>query len=177
MSVHEHEETARRERGEASIRAAIVTMSDTRTIEEDTSGDTIERLLGEAGHQVVRRALVPDDPERIRGAITEAITDPAVEVVLMTGGTGLARRDGTVDVLRSFSAIDIEGFGELFRSVSFEEIGAAALLSRACGVIIETADGRRVPAFAMPGSVNAVQTAMNRLIIPVLTHVQWEATR
>ena len=177
MSVHEHERSARRERGESSIRAAIVTMSDTRTIDEDTSGDTIERLLAEADHQVVRRTLVPDEPVRIRAAIEEAIADPEVEVILTTGGTGLARRDGTVDVLRSLATIEIEGFGELFRSVSFQEIGAAAMLSRACRVIIEAPGERRVPAFAMPGSVNAVHTAMSRLIIPVLTHVQWEASR
>ncbi|MCH2162303.1 MAG: MogA/MoaB family molybdenum cofactor biosynthesis protein [Phycisphaerales bacterium] len=177
MSVHEHEDQARRDRGDSALGVAVVTISDTRSLEEDASGDAIATHLADAGHALAQRRIVRDEPADIRDAIRQVTADPRVDAVLMTGGTGLARRDGTVDVLRALGGVEIEGFGELFRTISFQEIGPAAMLSRACGVVLDLEDSRRIPAFAMPGSVNAVNTAMSHLVIPVLSHATWVTTR
>lgn len=177
MSVHEHEDQARLNRGETPLQAALITVSDTRTPETDHGGDLARDLLESAGHGLAMRTLVPDDARQISRAINAALTDPRVEAILLTGGTGISRRDGTVEVLRGMGTIEIEGFGELFRAVSHREIGAASMLSRATAVLLATSDDRRIPAFAMPGSVHAVQTAMQELIIPVLPHAAWEAMR
>ena len=177
MSVHEHEDQARINRGETALEAALITVSDTRTPETDQGGDLVRDLLQSAGHGLAMRSLVPDDAKEISRAIDSALADPRVAAILLTGGTGISRRDGTVEVLRSMGTIEIEGFGELFRAVSHREIGAAAMLSRATAVLLTTSDDRRIPAFAMPGSVHAVQTAMQELIIPILPHAAWEAMR
>ena len=177
MSVHEHEDQARLNRGETPLQAALVTVSDTRNADTDHGGDLVRDLLESSGHGLAMRSLVPDDAEQISQAIKAALADPRVEAILLTGGTGISRRDGTVDVLRRMGTIEIEGFGELFRTISHREIGAAAMLSRATAVLLTTSDDRRIPAFAMPGSVHAVQTAMKELIIPILPHAAWEAMR
>ena len=177
MSVEEHEEMADQDRGDAPIVAAVITISDTRTPETDLSGDAIALHLTEAGNVVTHRDLVPDDGPRIQEAMASALAIKEVQVLLLTGGTGLATRDGTVEQLRAWNGIEVDGFGELFRSISFQEIGAASLLSRATARIILLEDGRRIAAFAMPGSPNAVETAMTRLVIPVLKHLVWETSR
>jgi len=177
MSVEEHEEMARQDPSMAPIGASIITISDSRTPETDLSGDAIAGFIQDAQHVVARRDLVPDDGPAIHQAITTALADQDVQVLLITGGTGLASRDGTVEQLRALDGIEVDGFGELFRSISFQEIGAASLLSRATARILQAKDGRRIPAFAMPGSTNAVTTAMTRLIIPVLAHIVWETKR
>ena len=177
MSVQEHEDQARRSRENAPIGTAILTISDTRSAANDASGNAIARHLQEEAHQIRFRALVPDDGADIRQAILAAAATEGVEALLMTGGTGISKRDGTTEQLQALPGIDIDGFGELFRSISYQAIGPAALLSRATARVLEFEDGRRLPVFAMPGSEHAVDTAMEHVIIPVLRHVVWETVR
>jgi len=154
-------------------------VSDTRTIESDLGGATVARLASEAGHHVVARQIVVDEEDAVGAALAPWIADPSVDAVLLTGGTGVAPRDRTVDVVRRLLALELEGFGELFRMLSFEQVGASAMLSRAIGglVIRPPAEGGETWIFAMPGSLNAVETAMSRLIAPQLAHLVWERRR
>lgn len=152
------------------VRAYVVTCSDTRTLDTDESGRLAEALLSEAGHVVVGRVVVKDEPGRIRAAL-EALPDE-VQVVVVNGGTGLSRRDRTFDVLDRLLEKRLDGFGELFRMLSFHEIGPAAMLSRATAGLV----GGRV-VFSVPGSTNAVRLAMTGLILPELTHVVREAAK
>ena len=176
MSFKEHELQAQEKHGEQPLSLAVITVSDSRTVETDTSGDLIVTYASNAGHDVDFRALVPDESNEIRGAILAAGTS-STDAILLTGGTGVSKRDGTVDVLRSMSSLELEGFGERFRALSFDSIGTSAMLSRACAVIIESEDGRRIPTFSMPGSNNAVSTAMQELVIPIIHHLVWECRR
>jgi molybdenum cofactor biosynthesis protein B len=155
-----------------TTRCAVVTVSDTRTRETDRGGAAIVELLAEAGHEVAGRAIVPDDPDRVRGALQTQIAAPAVDVVITTGGTGLTRRDGTYEVVSTLLEKRIDGFGELFRGLSFQEIGPAAMLSRACAGL---AGGTIV--ISLPGSEHAVRLAMTKLILPELGHLVREARR
>jgi molybdopterin adenylyltransferase len=191
----------------ASIRCAVLTVSDTRTLENDQSGDLIERLLLAAGHLAIHRAIVRDEPGEIEHQLRHWMADPAVNVILTTGGTGIARRDTTIEVVRRLLTAELDGFGELFRMLSWQEVKAAAMLSRAVGGLVvrdrettkrqdgersEQVDAERIQSdgvhdldremsdvfiFAMPGSQNAVRTAMKQLIIPQLPHLVWERTR
>lgn len=154
-----------------SAACGILTVSDTRTMETDASGRLIESLLLEAGHRVAARAIVPDEPERVRGQLEPWLDDPGVTAIVTTGGTGLARRDTTVNAVRGLLSTEIEGFGELFRSISFAEIGPAAMLSRAIGGLVTRTTGGDTFLFALPGSTNAVETALRRLILPELPHL------
>jgi len=169
MGVEEHRQTA----GSAhpTLRVAIITVSDTRTLESDESGMEISRRLTGAGHQVLERTVVPDEAGRIAWVLRHWLASDADSVIL-NGGTGIAPRDGTVEVVHRFLDRELPGFGELFRSLSFAEIGAAAMLSRAIGGV---ARGKAV--FALPGSRNAVALAMERLILPELAHVVHEIRR
>lgn len=176
MSVEEHENLARTDHKDTVIGVAILTVSDSRTPENDTGGKAMESLLKDAGHQVNFRTLVPDEGAEIRAAILAAASTEGVHAIMLTGGTGISKRDGTPEVLRSISGIDVEGFGELFRSLSFAAIGPAALLSRATARVLEFENGHRVPVFAMPGSVHAVETAMKELILPLLLHTVWQTS-
>jgi molybdopterin adenylyltransferase len=148
------------------IRVAIITVSDTRTLQTDESGSLAEALTTAAGFQVIGRELVPDEPAQIAARVRELCQTREVEAVLLTGGTGLAARDGTVEAVTPLLDRCLDGFGELFRVLSFAEIGAAAMLSRAVG---GTVSG--VALFAMPGSPAAVQLALGRLILPELRHL------
>jgi molybdopterin adenylyltransferase len=148
------------------IRVAIITVSDTRTLQTDESGSLAEALTTAAGFQVVPRQLVPDEPAQIAARVRELCQRREVDVVLLTGGTGLAARDGTVEALTPLLDRRLDGFGELFRMLSFAEVGAAAMLSRALGGTLG-----RVALFAMPGSPAAVQLALGRLILPELRHL------
>jgi molybdenum cofactor biosynthesis protein B len=150
----------------------VLTISDTRTPETDTGGRAIASLLNEAGHDVVAHSLVPDEPLRVRAFLEEQIAAPSVEVVITTGGTGISPRDRTVEAVTSLFDLTLDGFGELFRMLSFQEIGAAAMLSRAVGGVM----GRTV-ILTMPGSPAAVGLAMERLILPELCHLVREARR
>ncbi|MEX0700950.1 MAG: MogA/MoaB family molybdenum cofactor biosynthesis protein [Planctomycetales bacterium] len=148
---------------------AVLTLSDTRTAETDVSGRTIREMIAAAGHEVARYEVLPDDPPRIRAALVEALADPRVAVVVSNGGTGIAVRDNAYEVVSALLDKPLVGFGELFRMLSWEQVGAAAMLSRATAGI---ARGKVV--FALPGSTNAVRLGMEKLIVPEAAHLYWE---
>lgn len=148
------------------IGCAILTVSDTRTQADDASGQVIRQLLGGADHQVLSYAIVPDEPAAIQGAVASAVGLPGVEAVIVNGGTGVAARDVTVESLSGLWTKELPGFGELFRALSFAEIGAAAFLSRATAGVIA---GKFVA--VLPGSPAACRLAMERLILPEIGHV------
>lgn len=141
------------------LNMTVLTVSDSRTLETDTSGQLLETLLSEAGHHLVERQLLPDDRYRMRAVVSAWIADPAVQVVLVTGGTGFTGRDNTPEALTPLFDKIIDGFGELFRSISFTEIGTSTVQSRA---IAGLANGTLV--FCMPGSGNACRTAWNSIL-------------
>ncbi len=142
-----------------SLAIALLTVSDTRTLVDDASGEALQGRLQAAGHRLVERAIVPDDRYRIRAAISQWIADEAVQVVISSGGTGLAGRDGTPEAVAPLLDKTIDGFGELFRVLSFETIGTSSLQSRCLAGV---ANGTLI--FVLPGSLDAVQTAWDRLI-------------
>ena len=151
---------------------AILTISDTRTLETDTSGAAIESLAAAAGWRIAARAIVRDEPAEITAAVRRFCSDATVSAVVATGGTGLAPRDLTPETLEPLFERRLEGFGELFRTLSFQEIGPRAVLSRATAGVIA---GRIV--FVLPGSEPAVRLAMERLIIPVTGHISAELNK
>jgi molybdenum cofactor biosynthesis protein B len=161
MGAHEH-----RQQGKIRARCAVITVSDTRTAETDTSGARIRELLLEAGHEVTESTIVRDEPAEIRALVEALLRRDGLHAVLLNGGTGLAPRDTTFEAVQSLLEKEIGGFGELFRMLSFAEIGAAAMLSRATAGI---AAGKLV--VSMPGSTAAVDLAMRKLIVPELGHV------
>ena len=138
---------------------ALLTVSDTRTAAEDSSGDALQQLLEAAGHRLLERRLVPDDRYQIRAEISRWIADAAVQVVISSGGTGLTGRDGTPEAVAPLLDKTIDGFGELFRVLSYETIGTSSLQSRCLAGV---ANGTLI--FVLPGSLDAVTTAWNRLI-------------
>ena len=149
-----------------TVRFAVLTISDTRTIETDRGGAMIEDLLREAGHKPAGRDLVSDAPARIAGRLRDLLDEPAIDMVVTTGGTGIGPRDSTIEVVERLLSRKLDGFGELFRMLSFEKIGPAAMLSRATGGL---AGSKLV--FALPGSPDAVELALQRLILPELAHL------
>ena len=155
-----------------TTRCFVVTVSDTRTEETDRGGGAIVEMLSAQGHDVAGKTIVPDDPERVRGALRAGIETPGIDVVIATGGTGITRRDGTYEVVSALLDKRIDGFGELFRALSYEDIGPAAMLSRACAGL---AGGTII--ISLPGSENAVRLAMTKLILPELGHLVREARR
>lgn len=154
----------------SSVACMIITVSDTRTPDTDKSGQLIRELLVAKGHEVRRALIVPDESERIRELLRAAEADPAIEAVLLNGGTGIAARDTTYEAVAGLLTKEMPGFGEIFRMLSFtEDIGTAAILSRAiAGTMGRTA------VFSMPGSTGAVRLAMTRIIVPELGHVMRE---
>ena len=138
---------------------ALLTVSDRRSLNDDPSGDALHQRLLEGGHHLAERRLVPDDRYRIRAEVSRWIADPAVQVVLSSGGTGLTGRDGTPEAVAPLLDKTIDGFGELFRVLSFETIGTSALQSRCLAGV---ANGTIV--FVLPGSLDAVLTGWDRLI-------------
>jgi molybdenum cofactor biosynthesis protein B len=165
MSTEQHRATA-----PASVRCCVITISDTRTAANDTSGDAIAGLLADAGHVLVRRAIVPDEPAAVQQVIRSSVGD--ADVVITTGGTGITSRDSTYEAITGLLDKRLDGFGELFRMLSYEEIGSAAMLSRACAGTIG-----RTAVFSLPGSENAVRLAMAKLILPEIGHVVRELGR
>ena len=163
---------AHRDAAPPAVSVALLTVSDTRTEATDESGRLCAALCEAAGHVVARRALVPDDPQRVRAALEAMLDDPAVHAVLINGGTGISGRDRTYEAVSVMLEARLDGFGELFRALSYQEIGAAAMLSRA---VAGTARGRAV--FCMPGSPAAVKLALEKLVIPELAHVVGELRR
>lgn len=166
-SVAEHREAATE-----TVRCAVLTVSDTRTEATDKSGTLIRELLRAANHPIVAYRVVPDEPDQIGPLLAEWSADPGIDVVISNGGTGIAARDTTYDVVASRIEKRLDGFGELFRMLSWDEVGAAAMLSRAvAGVMGSTV------VFALPGSTNAVRLAMEKLILPEVAHVVYEITK
>jgi molybdenum cofactor biosynthesis protein B len=153
------------------VPTVVVTVSDTRTLETDTGGTRVEELLTGAGHPVLRREIVRDEPDEIAAALLRA-TQGESRAVIFTGGTGVAPRDVTPDTIEPLLERDVPGFGELFRLLSYEEIGSAAILSRAVAGLRQ---GRVV--FVIPGSRGAVGLAMEKLILPELGHLAAEAVK
>lgn len=149
---------------------AILTASDTRTIETDQSGAFIDQSLAANGHFVVCREVVKEEPELITSTISTWLQNPEIQVIIVTGGTGVAPRDITPDVLLPMLDATFSGFGELFRQLSYKEIGAASMLSRADAGWIDI-NGIRKILFLIPGSPNAVKLAIKELILPQLGHL------
>jgi molybdenum cofactor biosynthesis protein B len=147
-------------------RCHVLTVSDTRTLETDHSGQRIAELLAGQGHVVVDRQVVPDDADQIEVALSDALARPDVDVVITNGGTGISRRDRTVTVVEDALDASLPGFGELFRMLSWDQIGSGAMLSRAVAGV-----SRGKPVFALPGSSKAVELAMTKLILPELGHL------
>lgn len=170
MSYAEHKQKAK----DTPVACAVLTVSDTRTTETDTSGALLRERLSAAGHEVSHYAIVPDEAEAIRAKLDAWAGE--VEVVVTTGGTGIARRDTTVEVAEALFVKTIPGFGELFRALSFEEIGGGAMLSRATAGVYGN-EGNETILFCCPGSRNAVRLAADRLIVPELQHLVWEILR
>jgi molybdopterin adenylyltransferase len=163
-SVHRHRESA-----PEHVRLAVLTISDTRTPENDTGGDTIEELMRGAGHEIVERRIVRDDAARIRTEIVNLLARPDADAVITTGGTGISARDTTYEVVDRMIEKKLDGFGEVFRALSYEEIGAAAILSRAVAGTV----GTKLVA-CLPGSRNAVRLAVEKLLVPEIAHVIFE---
>ena len=155
-----------------SIRCFVLTVSDTRTEQNDTSGDAIADMLRAAGHQVIGRTIVKDDPTAVRDTVHRQIVSGDVQVVITTGGTGITSRDSTYEAIASLLEKRLDGFGELFRMLSYAEIGAAAMMSRATAGL---AHGCIVA--ALPGSESAVRLAMEKLLIPELGHLMQQAMK
>ena len=156
----------------ASVACYVLTVSDTRTPETDTGGRAIRELLEGAGHTVAGHAIVRDEPAQVTATVRQELDAGRARVIVTTGGTGITSRDGTFEAVDRLLDKRLDGFGELFRMLSFEEIGSAAMMSRAtAGTVGRTA------IFVLPGSPDAVRLAMTRLILPELGHVVQQLNR
>ena len=167
MSQGEHKAHA-----PASVACYVLTVSDTRTPETDTGGRAIRELLESAGHTVTGHAIVRDEPAEVSAIVGRQIANGDVRVILTTGGTGITSRDGTFEAIDGLLEKRLDGFGELFRVLSFEAIGSAAMMSRATA-----GTAGRTAIFVMPGSPDAVRLAMTRLILPELGHIAQQLGR
>lgn len=168
-SADEHHRLAA-EHGPVPI--ALVTVSDTRTIDSDPNGEYLRREAEHAGHRVVGYDVVTDDAEGVGSLIDRVIASGEARIILLNGGTGISRRDNTHDVVAARLDKVIPGFGELFRMLSFEQVGAGAMMSRAVAGVSEG-----VVIISVPGSPDAVRLAWERLIAPELEHLAWEVGR
>lgn len=167
MSTDAHRATA-----PDCVRCVVLVISDTRTLDTDTGGRAIAELLTAAGHQVVDRRILKDDPGPVADLVRELAVSGIADAVITTGGTGITHRDSTFEAIDGLLDKRLPGFGELFRMLSFEQVGAAAMLSRACAGTC----GRLI-VLALPGSEKAVRLAMTRLILPELGHLVSEIRR
>ena len=170
MGHREHEQRAQAEVAR-SIRCAVITISDTRTAATDTSGAAIRAALSAPGHDITQYSIVKDEPDQI-AALVRDLAAGGCQVILTNGGTGIARRDSTFEAIDALIEKRLPGFGELFRMLSYAEIGAAAMLSRATAGLF---GGALI--FCMPGSTAAVRLALDKLVIPQLPHLIWEILR
>jgi molybdenum cofactor biosynthesis protein B len=168
----EHAQHHHRKQAPSSVASLVITVSDTRTAETDTGGRLVAELLENAGHEVLGRAIVPDEADAISAALDRALAVEETRAVIFTGGTGVAPRDVTPDAIEPQLDRVIPGFGELFRQLSYDSIGSAAMLSRALAGIV----GGRV-VFVLPGSRGAVLLGMEKLILPELGHLAGEAVK
>lgn len=168
MSTHlEHKSAA-----PVSIGCTIITCSDTRTPESDVSGQLIRKLLEEQGHRVIGYQVIKDDPSYIQLQIALALDNPAVQAIILNGGTGVARRDSTFESVDAMLEKRLDGFGQLFRVLSYQEIGSAAIMTRATAGVVQ---GRVL--FSIPGSEHAVRLAMEKLILPEMGHLVQQLTK
>jgi molybdopterin adenylyltransferase len=165
VSLSEHRKAA-----VTSVRCAVLTISDTRGAETDVSGRTIVELLEEAGHVVAKRQILRDDPTDVHDAVVAQLG--GVDAVITTGGTGITARDSTYEAIADLLEKRIDGFGELFRALSYQEIGSAAMMTRAVAGV-----ARGTAIFILPGSEHAVRLGLTRLILPELGHVVRELRR
>ncbi len=165
MSYQQHIQSAE----QIVARCAIVTVSDTRNESTDTSGQRLGELLEQAGHRIVSYQIIPDDASKLGLTLDDLIANMDVDVILSNGGTGVARRDLTIPAIEQRLDSALPGFGEIFRMLSFDQIGSGAMLSRAVAGI-----ARGKVLFALPGSTKAVELAMTKLILPELKHLLFE---
>jgi molybdenum cofactor biosynthesis protein B len=168
MGAEDHRQKA----GKGPVTIAIVTVSDTRTPDTDENRKYIELRMSELGHHIAAYRLIKDEPDQVAAVIEELCTMPGVQMVLFNGGTGISPRDTTYDVVSRYLEKTLPGFGELFRMISYQQVGAAAMFSRATAGVYKA-----TLVFSMPGSPNAVQTALENLIIPEINHLAWEIAR
>lgn len=150
---------------------AVVTVSDSRTPETDVNGDYLRTRIEEAGHRVSGYCLIPDEPDQVEAAL-EDCTGEGIQIVIFNGGTGISKRDRTFDVLNRRLEKPLPGFGELFRMLSYDQVGSAAMLSRATAGVY-----RNTVVISTPGSPAAVKLAWEKLIAPEISHMGWELTR
>ncbi|MEX1328289.1 MAG: MogA/MoaB family molybdenum cofactor biosynthesis protein [Desulfobacterales bacterium] len=161
MGTHEHKQQAPKK-----VTIGIITISTTRALAEDSSGKWISKQAINEGHEVVHHQVIPDDAEIIASTVINLIRHPRPQVILMTGGTGITDKDVTIEAVHPMFAKILTAFGALFATLSFEEIGSAAFLSRATAGIIDN-----TVVFCMPGSINACRLACRKLIFPELGHL------
>jgi molybdenum cofactor biosynthesis protein B len=173
MGYQDHKQKA----GHRSVACAVITCSDSRTIEDDQSGTLIRTLLESHGHTHPFYTISKDDPTQIRNLLTELTNRTDIHAIILNGGTGVSRRDNTFDAVSSSLTKTLPGFGEIFRMLSYHTIGSGALLSRATAGIIVTPANTHIVVFSIPGSPNAVDLAMTKLILPELSHLVWETIR
>ena len=160
--THQHE----------TVRAAVLTVSDTRTMDTDKGGQKVQYFLSEAQFEIAAYTILKDNVDMLRHQLTEWCADDAINTIILTGGTGFTKRDVTYDAVQSVLEKEMTGFGELFRMLSYDDIGARAMFSRAiAGSVGETA------IYALPGSTNAVALGMEKLIIPTVQHFLGELKR
>ena len=167
MGHHEHREHAPKQ-----VVCWVVTISDTRAEDTDVSGKLIAERLEQSGHIVAKKFILPDEPAQLEALLREGIAANDVQAILCNGGTGISFRDRSYEAVERVLEKRLDGFGELFRVLSYEEIGSAAMMSRAVAGI---ANGTAI--FSVPGSKHAVELAMTRLILPELGHIIWELTK
>ena len=167
MSSQEHKAAA-----PGRVRVFVLTVSDTRTDDTDTAGRAIVELLLAAGHQVAGKAIEPDEPARVAELVRQQTAIGDVDAIITTGGTGLTSRDSTFEAIDALLHKRLPGFGELFRMLSYHDIGAAAMLSRACAGTIG-----RIVVISLPGSESAVRLAMSKLVVPELGHLVQQANK
>jgi len=167
MGVKNH-----RKHGAKVVVAAILTVSDTRNRRTDETGKVIRQLLEKAGHKVVRQGIVKDERKEILYWLRDALANPSIHAILINGGTGIARRDVTIEVVRPMFEKELPGFGELFRMLSYKDIKGAAMMSRATA---GTCKGKII--FCLPGSPDAARLALEGLILSDLGHLVWETKR
>jgi len=167
VTPHEHKSHAPK-----LIGCMVITCSDTRTPDTDTSGQLIQKLLKEQGHRVIAYHLVKDEPSKIKAKIKAALTDKKIQAIIINGGTGISKRDSTFEAVDTMLEKHLVGFGEIFRYLTYQDIGSPAIMSRATAGIIK---GRVL--FSTPGSENAVRLAMEKLILPELGHLVKELSK
>jgi len=167
MGLAEH-----RQKAPKQVACMVITVSDTRTTEDDTSGALIKKLLSDRGHRIESYLVVRDDSKAVKAAILKGLSKSDIQAVILNGGTGISKRDGTYEVVSDLLDKKLDGFGELFRYLSHQEIGSAAMMSRAIAGVCR---GKVV--ISMPGSISAVELAMKSLVLPELGHIIGEISK